>query len=52
MEEGGSWLALWKLCCSKSVISIGGRISQDPGRTNDRTGNVFPLLGGTQTAVR
>lgn len=40
MEEGESWSALWKLCCSTSVISMEGRISQDPELTNNRIGNV------------
>lgn len=51
MEEGGSWLALWKPCCFTSVISIGGSISQDSELTNNRTGNVLSLWGGIQTSV-
>lgn len=48
---GGSWLALWKLCCSKLVISKRRRISQNPELTNNGTGNASPLLGGIQVAV-
>lgn len=32
--------------------SVGGRSAQDSELTNNGRGNVFPLLGGVQVAVR